>query len=449
MGTRSSFSKARSRDLLGDWPACVNFSPGPFTPEMGFPAGESQGAVRGGGRTAQPSAAPPPPLLHQNSNNSPELKVPQGYKLRQKVTVLTGPVAMANPETRVAESGEGMDRDGRCWKLGEDGLTWRRTYGGITSSEAKRAFQLRRNVEAFAAHYRHENCAFLTLTAADAEMTPKQFGEIWNDMTRHKKGGGALAWLKSYVRVLEAQRRGAPHYHLLVATPWDLQPARFDWAALNAASECRKRGDLLKARACTKLYSSSATQELRMVWSELREVCKRYGLGRSECLPFRKEAGAVANYVGKYLEGGLAFRRDSWKGARRVEYDRKESINWRACGARFGWRSPGAKAWRQRVGELAVAIGATDSESMVAILGRRWAYNARPAIVTTGEEEWRDVLMAYARAYGGRVDAKPKLTAGGVVELWWPSSEAAASEADAKRAAESGDGETSNPLDPF
>ncbi|HEX2879417.1 MAG TPA: hypothetical protein VHO25_07755 [Polyangiaceae bacterium] len=293
-----------------------------------------------------------------------------------------------------ASSGGGVDRDGRTWSMSEDGRTWE-CFDGISASEAKRAFALRQNVEAFTEHYRHECCGLLTLTAREADLPPKEFARIWHRMTRRD-----LAWVRSYVRVLEAQRRGSPHYHLLVATPFDLAPGQFDWEALKGAAEAYKRRDVAQGRALTKRYAQSATEDLRGIWSELREVCEHYGMGRSEMLPFRKEAGAVANYVGKYLEGGLSYRRDEWKGARRVEYERREAPAWKRCGSSFAWLSSGATAWRMRVRELAGAVGARSLSDLRVKLGRRWAYHWRPVIMTATPEEWTELVLHWMQVSG-------------------------------------------------
>lgn len=371
----------------------------------------------GGPEEAAQAASPAPgPLPCQYSNNSPEATPPKGYRLQRKGAIYSGTVGQAiRIGLEATEANEGIDREGRGWQLQDDGQTWERTFGGISSGEAKRAFQLRRNVEAFTSHYRHESCALLTLTTKDAQMTPREFGRIWDDIRKKR-----LRWITSYIRVLEAQKRGAPHYHFCVATPLDLKPGSFNWDAYAGAAEARRKGDLAEARAQTRLYAQSATPELREIWAELRSVCDSFGLGNraSECLPFRKEAGAVAHYIGKYLEGGLVYRRDTWKGARRVEADRKEARLWKRCSSSFGWVSPGAKAWRIRVGQLADAIGAEGPADLQRILGARWAYHARPDIMTASESEWRELLVYWCDEYSGKIQPRPLLTVGNEVRIW-------------------------------
>jgi hypothetical protein len=314
--------------------------------------------------------------------------------------------------------GEYVDRDGCGWALQDDAETWKR-LGGISGAESKRLFSLKLNVEAFAEYWDPARCGFLTLTAQDAAMTPAEFARRWDAIRRTGARTRGLSWVRSYIRVLEPQGRGAPHWHLLVACSFDLGPGSFNWQALDGAQEARKRGDLVEARQLTRAYASSATAELRQAWADLRDACDRHGLGRSELLPFRKEAGAVAQYLGKYLAAGLSYRRDAWKGARRVECDRTEARSWRRCGSSFAWVSPGAKAWRSRVGELACACNVDTMQGLSRKLGERWVWAVRANLLTLTEGEWREALRYWADEHGGKVLPKPKITVGREVVAWW------------------------------
>lgn len=104
-------------------------------------------------------------------------------------------------------------------------------------------------------------------------------------------------------------------------------------------------------------YKASTAPELVTLWQLHRKVMPRYGLGRFELLPIRKCKEAISEYIGKYLEAGLIIRKHSWKGCRRVEFDRRNKILWLACTRIFAWHSPGAITWRAHVGELARALG--------------------------------------------------------------------------------------------
>lgn len=114
---------------------------------------------------------------------------------------------------------------------------------------------------------------------------------------------------------------GRPHYHLLTATPWDMQPDAFDWQAFHEAERERiAYGYTPRFRELRHRYVESAAPAVRAIWKRLRRVLPRYSLGHSEFLPIRKEAAAFCEYLGKYLGKGFIFRRHEWKGARRVEF---------------------------------------------------------------------------------------------------------------------------------
>ena len=132
-------------------------------------------------------------------------------------------------------------------------------------------------------------------------------------------------------------------------------------------------------------------------WARLRRLLPRYGLGRAELLPLRKGKEAISEYVGKYLEAGLTLRKHSWKGCRRVEFDRRAKLAWLACTRVFAWHSLGAKAWRKRVGELGAALGVDDMAGIRRKLGAKWAYRLREAITLGTEEDWQILI----RVLGG------------------------------------------------
>ena len=359
----------------------------------------------GGSPDATRSGAPgtPSALPCQYSNNCPDSRGSTGEKQAETKGYKLSP--------------KGEDRNGRFWKKDDEAEQWERITGNLDSAERKRAFALRSNAEGFTNHYGRERCGFLTLTAKNKDMTPKEFGEIWHEMRKH-----GLLWLRSYIRVLEPQKRGAPHYHLMVAVDFDMMPDSFDWNALFGAAGAYGRGDLVQARALTRQYAESAADSLRECWAELRSLCEQYGLGRSEFLPFRKGGGQLANYVGKYLEAGLIFKRDEWKGARRVEYDRIESKKWKGCASSFAWASPGAQVWRERVGEWAEACAAADFADLKRVGGPKWAYFLRTSIMSMNEWEWRQYLAVVALRSGGWLKDKPVLvSATGETYGQWPN----------------------------
>ncbi len=228
------------------------------------------------------------------------------------------------------------------------------------------------------------HCLFFTLTD-EANLHPTQFARRWNSYL--VRNGD---WMSSFIRVLEPQRQGRPHYHLLLAVPWPTRPNAFDWQAFDGCQNERKlNGPTALFRDLRTKYKASAAPELVALWSLLRKVLPRYGLGRAELLPMRKGKEAISEYVGKYLEAGLILRRHSWKGSRRIEYDRRAKAAWLRCTRVFAWNSPGAKVWRTRVGELGAALRVSDLEGIRKKFGCRWAYQLRELITLGNDQDWQ------------------------------------------------------------
>ena len=334
-------------------------------------------ALGGGGVPAPRDEAPTPPapLPCQNRNNS------------------TGGAYLFERDLRTTLGGF-RGSDGRTWaNVGEGQFL--RCFDGPSSAERKAAFALRLNVEAFVQKWGREHCAFWTLTDAE-RCHPAEFARRWNSFLAHHGD-----WILAFIRVLEPQLRKAPHYHLVTAVRWDLRPDTFDWEAFLGAQEARCDRNFERAAELTRKYALSTVPETRALWRRLRTVLPRYGLGRSEFCPMRKEVGAVVQYVGKYLEAGLKIRVQGWKGTRRIETDRRTSPEWKKCSRRFSWNSEGARRWRARVGELGLAVGAADIGDLKGRLWKRWAYHLRGYITVSTDEEWAEflpVMRDYAAA---------------------------------------------------
>jgi hypothetical protein len=323
----------------------------------------------------------------QNSNNSD--KKPKHYRLKP---VKNQPGFYASNDSKNS-----------VWEQKDEDTLLR--WGMPSGAEAKSAFHLRLNVAAFVNHWGRNRCLFFTLTDED-NLHPTQFARRWNHYLRRHG-----AWIVSFIRVLEPQRQGRPHYHLLVAVPWDVRPDAFDWEAFDQCQEERRQnGHTPRFRELRARYKASAAPELVALWSLLRKVLPRYGLGRAELLPLRKGKEAISEYVGKYLEAGLQLRKHSWKGCRRVEFDRRAKTGWIACSRVFAWHSSGAIAWRRRVGEIGRALGVPDLAGIRLKLGRRWAYSLRENIALSSEEDWSlliSTLTARTQLLGHQPSPQP------------------------------------------
>ena len=330
-----------------------------------------QGPVDGGMRRAERAAPAASGLPRQNSNNSN--RSGKRYVL-QRIPGTEGCF-------------RSKDNKNAFWDQIDGDLLQR--WGMPSGAEAKSAFHLRLNVASFVEHWGRNHCLFFTVTD-EANLHPTQFARRWNSYL--VRNG---AWIVSFIRVLEPQKQGRPHYHLLVAVVWDTRPDSFDWQAFD---ECQRErmanGPTPRFRELRARYKASAAPELVVLWSLLRKVLPRYGLGRAELLPLRKGKEAISEYVGKYLEAGLILRRHSWKGCRRVEFDRRAKWAWLCCTRVFAWNSPGAKAWRKRVGELGAALGVTDLDGIRRKLGPKWAYRLRETITLETDESWQLLLAS-------------------------------------------------------
>lgn len=377
-----------------------------MTPQI-EPAGGESGAGRAAGCAAGGDAPAPAGLPCRNSNNSisPEKK----YRLRNRVLapgklVPCGP-SMVEPDPRGMFFDERrcypnitqafrfdgavvvkVDQYGRVWSGDGDEIV---CSGSLVGPERKAAFKLRTDLETFVRHYGRNHCAFFTVTDPDG-VHPREFAKRWNSY-RTNRGG----WVVDYIKVVEPQRNGRPHYHFVVAVEWDMEPGRFDWQAFKDAQKAFREHDYTLYRQLTKRYRASAAAKTVEQWGINRRVLKGYGLGRAELLPVRKGEAALAEYVGKYLDKGFVIKRHSWKGVRRVELGRGSNA-WSKCTRVFSWNSPGARVWRARVGELAGIIHAANLAVLRRKLGDRWAYDLRNVILTDSEERWRNFLGSVA-----------------------------------------------------
>ena len=367
----------------------------------GGEAGRAAGCAAAGGAPA-PAGLPCP-----NSNNS--TRQAKRYRLKRRVIGSVEIVPTNRPgyptlPSRIPELAhlqakghtlvevrgglvQKVDHYGRIWDEREDGDTLVAFPGPLVGPEQRAAFELRRNLAAFIEFFGIDHCLFFTVTPS-REMTPQEFAKCWNSYLTHEG-----KWIRGFIKVLEPQRRGRPHYHLVVAVEWNVKREQFDWPAFKAAQEAFKVKNWPVFREQRAKYKASAAPQLVKKWAELRAVSKiaKYGLGRIELLPIRDRTG-VAVYVGKYLAAGLMIRKHSWKGCRRVEYDRRSVRSWRKCSRVFAWVSASAKKWRQRVGEVAAALHVKNYDGLKQRLGRKWAHDLREAITTAEEAAWEKFL---------------------------------------------------------
>lgn len=215
-----------------------------------------------------------------------------------------------------------------------------------------------------------ENLGFLTLTFADHITCPKEAQKRLNSLLTNviKKRYG------DYVGVMERQKSGRIHYHLLVVVGKDIRTG-FDFD-----------------QVVNHRNYSSANSNIRSEWFFWRTTAKKYGFGRTELMPVKSSSIAIARYIGKYISKSLQGTNESNsqnidRGVRLVRY----SNGARAGTTRFSWYSNGSQCWRRSVCVFAEMVAEhyglidPDISDLKHLLGPRWAYNYRGYILAISD----------------------------------------------------------------
>lgn len=276
----------------------------------------------------------------------------------------------------------------RIWLNLPDGTQQR--FGPPTQNELKKNFALEKNIEYMANHFGIERLGFLTLTFADNVTDFKEAQRRFNSFCTNVIRKNFKAW----VVVVEPQKRGAVHYHLVVVCHTDVRTG-FDFTTFRECQqEYKTNGKTAHFYALLRQYAMAAAPELRHLWAHLRDIAGNYGFGRCELLPIRSNAEGIAKYVGKYLEKGSQFRGKQFKGARMVRYSR----GWRAVSQTFAWLDTG-REWRKLVAQLAHILGCDSLDAICERLGKKWAYQALSLL-----KGFRDVTpLELAIVLGGQI----------------------------------------------
>jgi hypothetical protein len=201
--------------------------------------------------------------------------------------------------------------------------------------------------------YGLENLGFLTLTFADHVLSGREaqrrFNSLASNVLRDR--------YEAHVRVIERQKSGRLHYHLLVVLPFDARTG----VDFNAFSS----GDY-----------RSANSSLRAEWAFWRRTARAYRFGRTELMPVRSTEEGIGRYVGKYISKHHSARKIEDRGMRLVEYSRGA----RMARTRFGWCSDNAAEWRAKTRLFAQIMSSrldvqiVDVAGLTQALGPRWAY---------------------------------------------------------------------------
>lgn len=229
------------------------------------------------------------------------------------------------------------------------------SFKDLSTQQRKTAFILRESVSALADRYGVNHLGFLTLTFRDHVLDHKEASRRLNSLLSNviKKR------YREYVGVMERQRSGRIHYHLLIVLNQDI-----------------RSGVDLKSLA--RGNYSSASPGLRIEWRFWRDTAPKYGFGRTELLPVKSNIEAMAKYVGKYIAKHVTERLPEDKGARLVRYSRGARVGT----TRFQFNSPGASEWRRKVATFAEIVQTNNPHEVIAdisdlsrFIGPRWAYH--------------------------------------------------------------------------
>lgn len=231
----------------------------------------------------------------------------------------------------------------------------------LSTQHRKSAFVLKGSVEKLAAEHGIQRLGFLTLTFAQHITCPKEAQRRFKSLSVHV----LKTRYREHLGVMERQKSGRIHYHLLVVLDRDIRTG-FDWLAV------------------TRSDYSSASPALRSEWAYWRKTARAYGFGRTELLPVKTNVEAMAKYVGKYIAKHIEARNPEDKGVRLVRYSQGARVGT----TRFQFHSPGSAEWRRKLATFAVIVQTHHPEQRIAgiedlsrVLGKRWAYHHRQTIL--------------------------------------------------------------------
>lgn len=234
---------------------------------------------------------------------------------------------------------------------------------GLAGPHRKVAAALAWNVAHLCGQYGIERVGFLTLTFADHVTDVREASRRFNSLATHVLRKRYAA----FIRVLERQKSGRIHYHLLVVLPDDIRTGA-DFAAFE------------------KRDYKTANNHLRREWAFWRHTAPAYRFGRTELLPIRSNGDALGQYVGKYIGKHIGQRHERDKGARLVSY----SQGARMATSKHAAVSKYPNEWRAKVLTFSRMVQAWKPQLRVECLDdighalgdKRWSYN------------WRDFILA-------------------------------------------------------
>lgn len=231
----------------------------------------------------------------------------------------------------------------------------------LTGTHKRVASALSWNVAHLCQKFGVSRVGFLTLTFADHVLDVREASRRFNSLASHV----LRVRYGHYIRVLERQKSGRIHYHLLVVLPDDIRTgADFD--------------------AFADRDYKSANNHLRREWAFWRKTACFYGFGRTELMPIRSDAAALGQYVGKYIGKHIGQREERDKGARLVSY----AGDARMATSKHMALQNGPTEWRAKCETFSRIVAGwkpyariRDTEDLALHLGPRWSFKFRDFIL--------------------------------------------------------------------
>lgn len=243
----------------------------------------------------------------------------------------------------------------------------------LGNHQKKTADLLRRSVDKMARVHGLEKLGFFTLTFSDHVTDPREAQRRYNSLNTNVLKKRYL----DKVRVIERQKSGRLHYHLVVALAVDIRTG-FDFQAI-------KQGNY-----------RSANSFLRAEWAFWRATAKKYRFGRTELFPIESNSAAISKYVGKYISKHINNRLPEDKGVRLVEYSKGA----RDGTTKFAWVSAASWLWREKVRAWAFSQGLMNEDEVRSVFGKHWAWKCRRSIMKFPLDMWPTMVHVMADESG-------------------------------------------------
>jgi hypothetical protein len=248
----------------------------------------------------------------------------------------------------------------------------------LTGGHKRSAFVLVFEIVRLALQFGIGRLGLLTLTFADQCQDLREAQRRFHSLCT----GVLKGRYERMIGVWERQRSGAVHFHLIVVLGVDIRTG-FDFGPMLAWAQQHP------GKRPPKSVYSSASAALRAEWAFWRKMAPRYEFGRTELLPIRSCAEAIAYYVGAYVSIHVRARQAGDKGARIVRFigfppgERRAScrLSWSGLNVKTGLVEGRPWLWRHKLGAWAKRNGFQDTDQIAKVHGPRWAYHLQGEIV--------------------------------------------------------------------